>query len=212
MSVRIGGCRCSPGPGTTSLYVGFYPSHDAYDAVSGNAAQPVAQSGGNWATSPNCPDPALRPAGRRVEDDLDVAVFAPIEPAERLGRIRERPPVRDDNARFDAPGADQVAQRRHIAFVVVAAHADGDVFAEQLRPRDRQVATRFQLARGPRVVGQEDARDAEPSGGTDQSRQGVDDAFRVFATWLREGAPLEADGIDAAVLSVQGLLDPPRLA
>jgi hypothetical protein len=65
---------------------------------------------------------------------------------------------------------------------VVAAHANGDVFAEQLGPGDRQVAARFQLAGGPGVVRQEDARDAKPSGGTnggtDQPCQGMDDVLQ----------------------------------
>ena len=64
------------------------------------------------------PDAGLGLAGYTacwVEDDLEVAVFAPIEPAKRLGRVRERQPVRDDDARCDAPRADQVAQQHVVA-------------------------------------------------------------------------------------------------
>src|SRR5207237_6795018 len=45
------------------------------------------------------PDPVLGHSGRRVEDHFDVAVLAPIEAAEGLGRRLEWQPVRDDDAR-----------------------------------------------------------------------------------------------------------------
>src|SRR5260221_11736157 len=40
----------------------------------------------------------------------------------------------------------------------------------------------------------------------------MDDALRVFMAWIREGARLETDGIDAAVHPVHGLLAPPGRA
>src|SRR5437868_9838239 len=111
----------------------------------------------------------------RIKDDFNVAIETLIEFLKRIGGLRERQAMRNDLTRLDTTGDNQIAQLGVVALIRVAAHANGDAFAEEGGPGDEQITTFFDLPDRLGIIREEYANNAQASVRIDQAGQIMND-------------------------------------
>src|SRR2546430_4936671 len=118
--------------------------------------------------------------------------------------------MRHDLTRLDTPGDNQIAQLGVVALIRVAAHANGDAFAEECLPGDKQIPALFDCPDRPGIIREEHPNNAEAPIRIDQTGQIMNDLIWLLAGGISAVARLKANRIDATVHSAHGLFTTPR--
>src|SRR6266516_4834912 len=93
---------------------------------------------------------------------------------------------------------------------MIAAHANGDAFAEEGWPGDEQIPTSFDCPDRLGIIGQEHPNDAEAPIGIDQTGQIMNDLIGFLTAGISAVARLKANRIDATIHSAHALFPTPR--
>src|SRR2546421_5222909 len=146
----------------------------------------------------------------RIKDDFNVAIETLIEFLKGLGRLRERQAMRNDLTRPGTTGDNQIAQLGVVALIRVAAHANGDAFAEEGGPGDEKIPSLFDCPDRLGIIGEEHPNNAEASVRIDQTGQIMNDLIGFLTAGISAVARLKANRIDATIHSTHDLFPTPR--